>query len=85
MHHREPEASPASRGGPRRGLLHGPQDLVGLPETTAAQQHCAVEVLRLDPLGDRLGLCHAVHQRRADHPVATQPDQLGGRVWLVGE
>ena len=70
------EPRPARRRRPRRGLLHRHQDLVGVAEAPPAQQHRALEVLGLDPLGDGLGLRDAVHQRRADDLVAADPDQL---------
>ena len=51
-----------------------------LAEAAAAQQHRPVEVLRLDPLGDRLGLRDAVHQRGVHHPVPAQPTSCAGAV-----
>ena len=78
VHDGEPEPLAPGGRGRGRGLLHRPQDAVGLAEAAAAQQHRPLEVLRLDPVGDGAGLRDAVHQRRADDLVAAQADQLRG-------
>ena len=85
VHHRDPEAPPPRRRGPRCGLLDRLQDLVRIAEASTAQHHRTFEVAYLDPLGDLLRLCDALHQRRGDYAVAAETDQLRGRIGTVGE